>query len=100
MVPQDLGPLLVPIDCGDLSGGDRRKRKQEGGTGHGFNIADTGDRAQIAILPIGEIVLALDLPKEIEQRLEIMASRAGRSKEAWAADALVEFLEPAGSGSR
>jgi RHH-type transcriptional regulator, rel operon repressor / antitoxin RelB len=38
-------------------------------------------------------MLDLDLPKEIEERLETIASRTGRSKEAWAADAIVEALQ-------
>jgi RHH-type transcriptional regulator, rel operon repressor / antitoxin RelB len=38
-------------------------------------------------------MLALDLPKEVEERLIAAASRAGQTKEAWAADAIVELLE-------
>jgi RHH-type transcriptional regulator, rel operon repressor / antitoxin RelB len=40
-----------------------------------------------------EMILALDLPREIEERLETIASRTGRSKETWAAEAIVEALE-------
>ena len=36
-------------------------------------------------------MLALDLPKEIEDRLIAAASRVGQTKEAWAADAIVEL---------
>jgi RHH-type rel operon transcriptional repressor/antitoxin RelB len=38
-------------------------------------------------------MLALDLPIDIEERLETVASQAGRTKEAWVADAIVELLK-------
>jgi RHH-type transcriptional regulator, rel operon repressor / antitoxin RelB len=38
-------------------------------------------------------MLALDLPTEVEERLIAAASRAGQTKEAWAADAIAELLD-------
>ena len=38
-------------------------------------------------------MLALDLLREIEEPLIAAASRAGQTKEAWAADAIVELLD-------
>jgi RHH-type transcriptional regulator, rel operon repressor / antitoxin RelB len=37
-------------------------------------------------------MLALDLPREVEERLIAAASRAGQTKEAWATHAIVELL--------
>jgi len=38
-------------------------------------------------------MLALQLSKENEERLEAMASRTGRTQEAWAEAAIIESLE-------
>ena len=38
-------------------------------------------------------MLALELPRAIEERLEAVAARTGRTKEAWAAKAIADFLE-------
>ena len=44
--------------------------------------------------PRGQVLLALDLPPDLEERLETVVSQAGRTKkEAWVADAIVELLK-------
>lgn len=41
----------------------------------------------------GEIMLALRLPKNIEERLTVLAKKTGRTKSFYARQALIEYIE-------
>lgn len=48
---------------------------------------------RIALSPGATIMLALRLPKDLEDRLEAMAKKTGRTKSFYAREAIIEKLE-------